>query len=30
MKEMDLLSWSGPELGINNALKVRIDPINTE
>jgi hypothetical protein len=27
---MDLLSWSGPELGMNNALKVRIDPTNTE
>jgi hypothetical protein len=27
---MDLLSWSGPELGMNKALKVRINPTNTE
>jgi hypothetical protein len=30
MKEMDLLSWSGPELGMNNALMVRINPTNME
>jgi hypothetical protein len=27
---MDLLSWSGPELGMNNALMVRINPTNME